>query len=111
MLHIVKEPFRPVPDHVLRAMFAARKSVFVDLLKWQVPVLDGRFENHAREHASMPLATNGLDIRTDHPAADATSQKIHRARVSRLGAAICSTLSLYCHTAAVQVEIATKWRL
>jgi len=44
MLHIVKEPFRPVPDHVLRAMFAARKSIFVDLLKWQVPVLDGRFE-------------------------------------------------------------------
>src|SRR3546814_14937927 len=25
-------------------MFAARKSVFVDLLKWQSPVLDGRFE-------------------------------------------------------------------
>lgn len=44
MLHIVKEPFRPVPDAVLHAMFAARKSVFVDLLKWQVPVLDGRFE-------------------------------------------------------------------
>ena len=44
MLHIVKEPFRPVPDAVLRAMFAARKSVFVDLLKWQIPVLDGRFE-------------------------------------------------------------------
>ncbi|WP_257538982.1 acyl-homoserine-lactone synthase [Sphingobium sp. CFD-1] len=44
MLHIVKEPFRPVPDAVLRAMFAARKSVFVDLLKWKIPVLDGRFE-------------------------------------------------------------------
>ncbi|UXC89761.1 autoinducer synthase [Sphingobium sp. RSMS] len=44
MLHIVKEPFRPLPDTVLRAMFAARKSVFVDLLKWQIPVLDGRFE-------------------------------------------------------------------
>lgn len=44
MLHIVKEPFRPVPDDVLRAMFSARKSVFVDLLKWKVPVLDGRFE-------------------------------------------------------------------
>jgi len=26
MLHIVKEPFRPVPDHVLRAMFAAIKA-------------------------------------------------------------------------------------
>jgi N-acyl-L-homoserine lactone synthetase len=28
----------------LRSMFEDRKSVFVDLLKWDVPVLDGRFE-------------------------------------------------------------------
>lgn len=28
----------------MRAMFAARKQVFVDLLKWDLPVLDGRFE-------------------------------------------------------------------
>ena len=28
----------------LKAMFEARKRVFVDLLKWDVPVLDGRFE-------------------------------------------------------------------
>lgn len=34
----------PVPDHVLRAMFVARKAVFIDLLKWDVPVVDGRFE-------------------------------------------------------------------
>ena len=34
------------PHHVpaLRSMFEARKRVFVDLLKWNVPVLDGRFE-------------------------------------------------------------------
>jgi N-acyl-L-homoserine lactone synthetase len=33
------------PDHViLRAMFAARKEVFVDLLKWDLPVLADRFE-------------------------------------------------------------------
>lgn len=31
-------------DLALRAMFEARKRVFVDLLKWEVPVLDGRFE-------------------------------------------------------------------
>src|SRR3546814_7448538 len=31
-------------NDVLRAMFAARKEVFVDLLKWDLPVLDGRFE-------------------------------------------------------------------
>ena len=31
-------------DPALRSMFEARKKVFVDLLKWDVPVLDGRFE-------------------------------------------------------------------
>lgn len=31
-------------DAVLRAMFAARKRVFVDLLKWDVPVLAGQYE-------------------------------------------------------------------
>lgn len=36
----------PVPLQlpVLREMFAARKEVFVDLLGWDVPVLQGRFE-------------------------------------------------------------------
>jgi acyl-homoserine lactone synthase len=29
---------------ILRQMFEARKQVFVDLLKWDLPVLDGRFE-------------------------------------------------------------------
>lgn len=29
---------------VLRAMFAARKRVFVDMLKWDVPVLAGQYE-------------------------------------------------------------------
>ena len=36
-LEFAKEP-------LLRAMFEARKEVFVDLLKWDVPVLDGRYE-------------------------------------------------------------------
>lgn len=31
-------------DALLRAMFAARKRVFVDLLKWDVPVLAGHYE-------------------------------------------------------------------
>jgi N-acyl-L-homoserine lactone synthetase len=31
-------------DRTLRAMFEDRKSVFIDLLKWDLPVLDGRFE-------------------------------------------------------------------
>ena len=34
----------PANDATLRAMFEDRKSVFVDLLKWDIPVLDGRFE-------------------------------------------------------------------
>lgn len=44
MLHIVRSATPPGEDDVLRAMFAARKSVFVDLLKWNVPVIDGRYE-------------------------------------------------------------------
>ena len=31
-------------SRTLRAMFEDRKSVFVDLLQWDLPVLDGRFE-------------------------------------------------------------------
>ena len=34
----------PLESNVLRSMFEARKQVFVDLLKWDVPVLEGRFE-------------------------------------------------------------------
>lgn len=44
MLHVLQSDARSVPDAVLRAMFAARKSVFVDLLKWDVPVLAGCYE-------------------------------------------------------------------
>lgn len=44
MLHVMQAATHPVSDEVLRAMFAARKSVFVDLLKWDVPVLDGTYE-------------------------------------------------------------------
>ena len=34
----------PSGHRAVRAMFEDRKSVFVDLLKWDLPVLDGRFE-------------------------------------------------------------------
>ena len=34
----------PGDADILKAMFVARKRVFVDLLGWDVPVLDGRFE-------------------------------------------------------------------
>jgi len=35
---------RPASEPPLQAMFAARKRVFVDLLGWDVPVVEGRFE-------------------------------------------------------------------
>jgi acyl-homoserine lactone synthase len=43
---IVIEKQRPPqgPDSLLAAMFEARKQVFVDLLGWDVPVLEQRFE-------------------------------------------------------------------
>jgi len=42
---IVKEAAsRPVESPALEGMFEARKKVFVDLLKWDLPVLNGRFE-------------------------------------------------------------------
>jgi N-acyl-L-homoserine lactone synthetase len=31
-------------DNILRGMFEARKQVFIDLLKWPLPVLAGRYE-------------------------------------------------------------------
>lgn len=48
-------------DHaVLRAMFAARKSVFVDLLKWDVPVIDDTYEvdQFDDEHATYLILTD-----------------------------------------------------
>lgn len=60
MLHVIQSDAGPVPDGVFRAMFAARKSVFVDLLKWNVPVLDGRFEidQFDDEHARYLILTD-----------------------------------------------------
>lgn len=37
MLHVLQSAAQPVSDAIFRSMFAARKSVFVDLLKWDVP--------------------------------------------------------------------------
>lgn len=62
MLHMLKSP-APQSDQVLRSMFAARKSVFVDLLKWDVPVVDGTFEidQFDDRHASYLVLTDGHD--------------------------------------------------
>src|SRR3546814_5947244 len=44
-------------DAAMRAMFAARKEVFIDLLKWDLPVLAGayeldQFDDRSEEHTS-----------------------------------------------------------
>lgn len=41
---IVDERNRAAERAAIRAMFEARKRVFVDLLRWDVPVLAGRYE-------------------------------------------------------------------
>jgi N-acyl-L-homoserine lactone synthetase len=44
MVLVVDGARRPLDNRLVRAMFEARKQVFVDLLKWDVPVLEDRFE-------------------------------------------------------------------
>lgn len=44
MLHLIEGTRPHLEDAMLRNMFEARKRVFVDLLRWDVPVLAGRFE-------------------------------------------------------------------
>lgn len=53
MLHIRRGHADWLADPYLRTMFAARKRVFVDLLHWDVPVVDGGFERDEfdTEHA------------------------------------------------------------
>ena len=51
---VVVERGRTAPgEGLVRSMFEDRKTIFVDLLKWDVPVVDGRFEIDAfdDEHA------------------------------------------------------------
>lgn len=60
MLHTIDQTASSTSDAVIRAMFAARKSVFVDLLKWDVPVLEGRLEvdQFDDEHAVYLVLTD-----------------------------------------------------
>jgi acyl-homoserine lactone synthase len=44
MILIINQMNLDLQSKVLRGMFEARKHVFVDLLKWDLPVLAGRFE-------------------------------------------------------------------
>lgn len=49
MMLIVDQSTRAREHVVLRSMFAARKRVFVDILKWDLPVLAGCFEVDRRD--------------------------------------------------------------
>jgi N-acyl-L-homoserine lactone synthetase len=50
----------PQVRRALVSMFEARKQVFVDLLKWEVPVIDGRFEidQFDDEHATYIIVAD-----------------------------------------------------
>jgi N-acyl-L-homoserine lactone synthetase len=50
----------PGKDDLLKSMFEARKRVFVDLLKWEVPVLNERFEvdEFDNSHATYIIVTD-----------------------------------------------------
>jgi acyl-homoserine lactone synthase len=62
MVLIAERTRQPLADEALRAMFEARKRVFVDLLKWDVPVIEGRYEidQFDDEHA-VYLVVRGPD--------------------------------------------------
>lgn len=44
MTDLLEQASPALGDNALRAMFAARKQVFIDLLKWDLPVLAGKYE-------------------------------------------------------------------
>jgi N-acyl-L-homoserine lactone synthetase len=62
MVIVAQDVLVPLRRPDLREMFEARKRVFVDLLKWDVPVLEGRYEvdQFDDQHASY-LIVSGED--------------------------------------------------
>lgn len=74
MLHTTGSGTRPVPDIVMRGMFAARKQVFVDLLKFKTRAV--AFSRMRLGHVRRPPG--------DAPCETMVSQ----ARFSRLGATV-----------------------
>lgn len=60
MVLLVDSTISCANDTAFRTMFAARKSVFIDLLKWDLPVLAGQYEVDAfdDEHARYLIITD-----------------------------------------------------
>lgn len=65
MVHVFEREGARLEHAVLRSMFAARKQVFIDLLKWDVPIVGGSYEidQFDDEHASYLVLT---DERGEH---------------------------------------------
>jgi N-acyl-L-homoserine lactone synthetase len=61
MIIVQSGPGEMHSGRALRTMFEDRKSVFVDLLGWDVPVLDGRFEldQFDDSHATYVIVADG----------------------------------------------------
>jgi N-acyl-L-homoserine lactone synthetase len=53
MAQLLSTTLQTRDDAALRAMYAARKRVFIDLLKWDLPALEGQYEidGYDNEHA------------------------------------------------------------
>lgn len=62
MLTIVNQLNRALERAAMRSMFEARKRVFIDLLKWDLPALAGRFEldQFDDEHATYLIVTDSM---------------------------------------------------
>lgn len=60
MAQLLSTNMQTTEDDALRAMYAARKSVFIDLLKWDLPALDDKYEidGFDNEHAHYLILTD-----------------------------------------------------
>jgi len=62
MLLLVDSTNRALEHKAMRTMFEARKRVFIDLLKWDLPALAGRFElDHFDDHDATYLIVTDRD--------------------------------------------------
>jgi N-acyl-L-homoserine lactone synthetase len=63
MIHLLDASIEPLDHPLLRRMFAARKEVFVDLLRWDVPVIDEHYEIDQFDHeqARYLVVTDGAE--------------------------------------------------
>jgi N-acyl-L-homoserine lactone synthetase len=66
MAHLLSTDLQEGSDAALRAMFVARKEVFIDLLRWDLPALDGQFEvdafDNERAHYIILVDADGAHL-------------------------------------------------